>query len=40
MFETVKRNQVVKLLRQQRFQDELQIWLKELRDNAYVEILI
>jgi len=40
MLETVKRNQVGKLLRQQRFQDELQIWLKELRSNAYVEILI
>ena len=39
VFDTVKRNQVVKLLRDQRFQDELQIWLQELRDNAYVEIL-
>ena len=40
MFETVKRNQVTQLLRRQRFQDELQIWLQELRDNVYVEILI
>ncbi|MFT5421018.1 MAG: peptidyl-prolyl cis-trans isomerase SurA [Candidatus Endobugula sp.] len=40
IFENVKRQQVTKILRRQRFQDELQIWLKELRDNTYVEILI
>lgn len=40
IFEEVKRKQVVKLLRRQRFSDELQIWLKELRANTYVEILI
>jgi len=40
IFEEVKRSQVIKILRNQRFQDELQIWLQELRDDAYVEILI
>jgi peptidyl-prolyl cis-trans isomerase SurA len=40
IFEDVTRQQVTNLLRRQRFQDELQIWLKELRDNSYVEILI
>jgi peptidyl-prolyl cis-trans isomerase SurA len=40
VFEDVKRKQVANLLGQQRFQDELQIWLKELRDNSYVELLI
>lgn len=39
IFEDVKNLQVKNLLRRQRFQDELQIWLQELRDNAYVEIL-
>lgn len=39
VFESVKPLQVKQLLRQQRFNDELQVWLKELRDNAYVEIL-
>ena len=40
MFETVKRNQVANILRQRRFEDELQLWLQELRENAYVEVLI
>jgi peptidyl-prolyl cis-trans isomerase SurA len=38
IFETVKRQQVVKILKNQRFQDELQIWLKELRESVYVEL--
>ena len=33
-------NQASRLLRQLRFEDELRIWLQEIRDNAYVEILI
>ena len=40
MFETAKRNQVANILRQRRFQDELQLWLQELKQNAYVEVLI
>ena len=40
VFDTVKRNQAAKILRRQRFNDELQIWLQELRDNTYVEVLI
>lgn len=40
MFDTVKRNQVVNILRQRRFQDELQLWLEEIREGAYVEVLI
>lgn len=40
MFDVVKRNQVVSILRQRRFQDELQQWIKELREDAYIEILI
>ncbi len=40
MFDVVKRNQVVSILRQRRFQDELQQWIKELREEAYIEILI
>jgi peptidyl-prolyl cis-trans isomerase SurA len=40
IFEDVKRSQVRNIIGQQRFQDELTIWLKELRDSAYVEILI
>ncbi len=39
IFEQVKRKQVANLIGRQRFQDELQIWLQELRDNASVEIL-
>jgi peptidyl-prolyl cis-trans isomerase SurA len=40
MFDVVKRNQVISILRQRRFQDELQQWIKELREEAYIEILI
>ncbi|MEO0442499.1 MAG: peptidylprolyl isomerase [Pseudomonadota bacterium] len=40
MFETVKRNQVANILRERRFQDELQLWLQELRQEAYVDVLI
>ena len=40
IFEDVKRAQVRNIIGQQRFQDELAIWLKELRESAYVEILI
>jgi peptidyl-prolyl cis-trans isomerase SurA len=40
IFETVKRQQVATILKRQRFQDELQIWLKELRERSYVELLI
>jgi len=40
MFDVVKRNQVVSILRKRRFQDELQLWLEELREDAYVEVLI
>ncbi len=40
MFDVVKRNQVVSILRKRRFQDELQLWIQELREDAYVEILI
>ncbi|MGH1485791.1 MAG: peptidylprolyl isomerase [Cellvibrionaceae bacterium] len=40
MFDRVKRNQVVSILRKRRFQDELQLWLQEIREDAYVEILI
>jgi peptidyl-prolyl cis-trans isomerase SurA len=40
MFERVKRNQVIGILRKRRFQDELQLWLQEIKEDAYVEILI
>jgi peptidyl-prolyl cis-trans isomerase SurA len=40
IFDDVKRSQVRNIIGQQRFQDELAIWLKELRESAYVEILI
>ena len=40
MTDTLVRNQASRLLRQLRFEDELQIWLQEIRDNAYVEVLI
>ncbi|MBX2807266.1 MAG: peptidylprolyl isomerase [Cellvibrionaceae bacterium] len=39
MFETVKRNRAASLLRNRRFQDELQIWLHELRTSAYISLL-
>ena len=40
MTDTLMRNQASQLLRQLRFEDELRIWLQEIRDNAHVEILI
>ena len=40
MFDVVKRNQVVDILRQRRSQDELRLWIEELRENAYIEVLI
>lgn len=39
MFETVKRNRAGMFLRNRRLEDELQIWLQELRENAYVDII-
>ena len=39
MFDTVKRNRVASILRQRRFNDELQLWLQEIREDAYVELL-
>lgn len=38
MSERVKRNQAYNLLRNRRFEEELPIWLQEIRDEAYVEI--
>jgi len=40
MSETVKRNQAYSLLRSRRFEEELPIWLQEIRDEAYVDIRI
>ena len=40
MTDNLMRNQASRLLKQLRFEDELRIWLQEIRDNAYVEILI
>jgi peptidyl-prolyl cis-trans isomerase SurA len=40
MFETVKRNRAAEMIRARRFQDELQLWHQELREDAYVEVLI
>lgn len=38
MSERVKRNQAHNLLRNRRFEEELPIWLQEIRDEAYVEV--
>ncbi|GLS25622.1 peptidylprolyl isomerase [Marinibactrum halimedae] len=38
MTETVIRNQAVNLLRNRRFSEELEIWLQEIRSQAYVDI--
>lgn len=38
MSERVKRNQAYNLLRNRRFEEELPIWLQEIRDEAYVEV--
>ena len=40
MTDTLVQNQASRLLKQLRFEDELRIWLQEIRDNAHVEILI
>lgn len=37
MFDNLKRNQVRNILRSQRFQDELQIWILELRERAFIQ---
>jgi len=34
----IRRNQAQNILRQRKFQEELQIWLQEIRDEAFVEI--
>ena len=38
MGEEARRNMAVQLLHQRRFEEELQKWLKEIRDEAFVEI--
>ena len=38
MGEEARRNMAVQLLHQRRFDEELQKWLKEIRDEAFVEI--
>lgn len=38
MSEQVKRNQARNLLRNRRFEEELPIWLQEIRDEAYVDV--
>jgi peptidyl-prolyl cis-trans isomerase SurA len=38
MSEQILRQQAQMILRKRQFQDELPRWLKELRDNAYVQI--
>lgn len=38
MSDTMIRNQARNLLRNRRFEEELPIWLQEIRDNAYVDI--
>ncbi len=40
MSETMIRNQAANLLRKRRFEEELQSWLQEIRDEAYVEIML
>jgi len=38
MSETALKNKAAQILHKQRFEDELQKWLKEIRDEAYVEM--
>lgn len=38
MSERVKRNQAKNMLRNRRFEEDLPIWLQEIRDEAYVEV--
>jgi peptidyl-prolyl cis-trans isomerase SurA len=36
----IKRNQAENILRQRKFEEELQIWIQEIRDEAFVEIKV
>jgi peptidyl-prolyl cis-trans isomerase SurA len=38
MSDTMKRNQAANVLRSRRFEEELQLWMTQIRDEAYVEI--
>lgn len=38
MSDTMIKNQAANLLRSRRFEEELQVWLQEIRDEAYVEL--
>ena len=38
MGEEARRNMAVQILHQRRFEEELQKWLKEIRDEAFVEV--
>lgn len=40
MTDEVIRNQAANLLRKQRYDDELQLWLQEVRDRAYINVLM
>jgi len=40
MSENMMRNQASNLLRKRRFEEELQVWLQEIRDEAFVEITL
>ncbi len=40
MSENMMRNQASNLLRKRRFDEELQVWLQEIRDEAFVEITL
>ena len=36
--DTIKRSQARSALKQKRYQEELEIWLKEIRDEAFIDI--
>ncbi len=38
MSEDARRNLAIRVLHNRRYEEELQAWLKEIRDEAYVEI--
>ena len=38
MGEEARRNMALQILHQRRFDEELQAWLKEIRDEAFVEL--
>lgn len=38
--DTIKRRQVENLLRSRKFEEELQVWLQEIRDEAFVEVKV